>query len=1466
MRNISIKKTIFMLGLLTVFIAYGYAQDPLFINEFMASNVLSISDEYGDYDDWIEIYNPNGYPVDMGGYYLSDDRLQMKKWQLPLDRPDLTIIPAQGYVILWMDGQTEQGPLHGSFKLTKEAETILFVETNGIHLIDHIDYDNQTTDISYGRYPDGSTEWGYMMKASPGDSNHMGYPGFAESPAIVQNSGFYESAITVAVNQFFSQDTVYYTLDGSIPTESSFQYSDPVPIDQTSILRARSFRAGFAPSKIVTKSFFISVQHTIPVISIVTDPINLFDDTMGIYSNPRKRGRAWERKVIFEYFDHGGLEFNMECGLRIQGDTGRSMPKKSFRLFFREGYGHGQLEHTLFPHTSVRSFENIVLRAGYDDDLMKYNGTLLRDPLATELWRRLGWLTSHSFFAILYLNGQLWGIYDIREHMNEHFVQNYLKYVDLDIIRMTKYDWTLHYGQTNPWEALLRFFETHDFDSDSLFAQASSLLDIDNFTSLQAFVHSTQFRSWVYGAFTFHGKQPDTPWQWTIWDMDRAFSDLTWNGFYYYDHLEPLYWINFIVQKLLQNQNYRHNFINRLSDLLNSLFLPDSVLPILDSLAVTIGPEIGNETDRWGSSVQNWQNDVDALRNFVQARPAIVHQQMMGYFNLSEPVRITLDIPGGGGRLRVNTLDVNTFPWSGDYFRGIPVEISAMPFEGHRFVGWSDTTLPVLPRVTIEPSNHYFLRATFEALEKNVTELVVPSRAVPGCLFPVVARIRDQEGNIDPLHDESMNIEAQNASIDTGFNIKKGIGSIVIPVEASSDFSITIENTNIPASSKIIYVDTDWATESYSGSMSAGEHVWDSQMIRQIIDDVVIPAGCRLTILPGTWVLLGKQVNLIVHGQLTVDGTLDDPVVFCSHDRTEPWGGLEFYNTTARFKYGFFINGGGDQEKGWAHTNRQPILFAKNDSQLFLDNCFILNSPGKALGSDHSRVNVSECLTAFVFHGGEFHYSLLHYKDSYMMNIPNDDGIFQDEDNDGFHIDYVYPNSEAFSVIESSYFLTGKDDAIDHHGARILITHCFIQDWMHEGIAASGNDTIKVFNTVVRDCEQGIETGFSGGGGLREPHVFVDHCVVINNDTGLRFGDNYGSSYHGRMVVTNTIVYNNTDNIRNYLRTTQAPYEGGIEITYSMTNDEDYDHFPACISGVPQFDEHNYLIPGSPGVGHGINGSNLGLIDSAALISGTVVINEIMYNSSEGWNSGDWIELFNPQSIPQDISKWILKDDRDDHSFQFENGTIISAKGYLVICENSMAFKNIHPHVPPLIGNLTFGFGRGDQVRLFSSIGECVDSLAYEPDDPWPSGADGHGPSLILKDYLLDNALAEHWAVSTQMGGTPFHQNDMDTGLKEGELHLPETFHLKQNYPNPFNHETRIPYHLPKPAKISMAIYNIQGQKIFDWSPQKRQPAGYHIITFHAKNYPTGLYFCHMDAKYTDETRHMQSIKLILIK
>jgi hypothetical protein len=353
---------------------------PLVINELMASNIRTITDPQGQYDDWIEIYNFGDEAIDVGGMYLTDDLSAPTKWRIPGNSPSATIIPPHDYLLIWADNDTADPGLHAKLKLDSTGEELGLFDTDGASLIDSIIFSEQTADISYGRYPDGGDNLQYMASATPGSANISGYLGAVAELNFSKRRGFYDAQISVTISTETQGATIYYTLDGSEPYNSDFGnptgrvYSGPISIGTTTCLRAVAMKSGWKPSHIDTHTYIFfddvikqtqqqaldagypdswngypadyemdpevyddpdyaglmrEAMLSIPTISIVTDKEYLFSQLAGIYTNPLEEGvdLGWERPTSAELFSpDGSKEFQVNCGLRIQGGHTLDIP------------------------------------------------------------------------------------------------------------------------------------------------------------------------------------------------------------------------------------------------------------------------------------------------------------------------------------------------------------------------------------------------------------------------------------------------------------------------------------------------------------------------------------------------------------------------------------------------------------------------------------------------------------------------------------------------------------------------------------------------------------------------------------------------------------------------------------------------------------------------------------------------------------------------------------------------------------------------------------------------------------------------------------------------------------------------------------------------------------------------------------------------------------------------------------
>lgn len=705
--------------IIILFISVLKSYSQVRINEIMSSNLNAYEDiMYAAFPDWIELHNSGTVAIDLSGYFLSDDNTFPVKWAIP---PSTLIQPGE-YLVFFADDIDTLN--HTNFNLSADSGFISLANNLGL-VIDTILYHRQYTNISYGRYPDNSPDLFFFEQSTAGASNNTSLPaiGRVQPPLFSVQPGFYAGNVTVGLFPQNVGDTIYYTLDNSLPDQNSLLYSGPLSISSTTAVHAVSVRSGYINSQMLGGIYLIDIHHGLPVLAILTDSLSLWGTT-GIYTNPWSEGEDWEREIQNNYFVNEMLVFDDFAGLRIQGGNSVGMAKKAFREFFRGGYGSTSLDYPWFNYTSVDKFKNIVLRAGYDDQISVYQGTLIRDPLVGEFFRLSGGLSSLSEWAVLYLNNEYWGIYNVRESINEYFIEDHTGYNNFDLIRYTKTGPELKWGDMTDWQYLTNFFNTQNFSLDQTYYDACEFIDMDNFINLLANIHCTQYRSWTWGSFAYKEKSVGGKWRWTLWDADQAIKLTTWNGFSEYQYLSAEKWSNFMPNKLITNAIFKRKLINRTADLLNTLFLPDSASFYVDSTAAIIDSEIDNETARWSSNYAYWASNVNILKSFFNTRPNDLRSQILTYFALPDTQKIILDVVGNG-YIHLNTINIEHFPWQGIYFENNTIDIEAIPYPGYMFTGWSDLSLPDTSFITINLTDTFSLTAYFVQDTSYIQPLVI---------------------------------------------------------------------------------------------------------------------------------------------------------------------------------------------------------------------------------------------------------------------------------------------------------------------------------------------------------------------------------------------------------------------------------------------------------------------------------------------------------------------------------------------------------------------------------------------------------------------------------------------------------------------------------------------------------------------------------------------------------------------
>ena len=445
------------------------------INELMAANSSFLSDPQGDFDDWIEIANPSRLPVDLGGMYLSDAGDDLTRWQFPQDRPDVTTIPAGGYIVVWADRDMDQTELHAMFKLGADGGELYLVDVDGVTVLDSVEYGPQRADISYGRYPDSNGPWRLLGVPTPGTANVQAYEGFVAKPVFSHERALCEEPFTLTMTCETPDVTIYYTTDGTEPYlegnrrfPTGTAYKEPLQIDSSLCVRAKAVKSGWKASEIATHTYIfvdqvsyqsgfskgfpsswggtgadyrmdpdIVRQHaatlpdalkSLPTMALSIDVEDLFDSQTGIYANWRNEGESWERAGSIELIHPDGTEgFQSNCGVRIYGGVGRREKKKTFRLLFKGIYGPTKLRYPLFGEEAVDEFDTIILRANFNDGYPfgKEASQYIRDEYCRRLQLALGHPSPHGIFVHLYINGVYWGLYNPVERPDVSFAASY---------------------------------------------------------------------------------------------------------------------------------------------------------------------------------------------------------------------------------------------------------------------------------------------------------------------------------------------------------------------------------------------------------------------------------------------------------------------------------------------------------------------------------------------------------------------------------------------------------------------------------------------------------------------------------------------------------------------------------------------------------------------------------------------------------------------------------------------------------------------------------------------------------------------------------------------------------------------------------------------------------------------------------------------------------------------------------
>jgi hypothetical protein len=531
-------------------------------------------------------------------------------------------------------------------------------------------------------------------------------------PVFSVPGGYYDQSVLLEIREPDASSQVIFTVDGSVPTRTNGSvYARPIRLDANTpavtVVRVRAVLSDERLGPVVSASYFVGIQASLPMMSLILDPADLWGIERGIYANPQERGVMWERPVDVTFVDQDRRSgFHIPAGVRIHGHGTRDFSKKAFRLYFRQEYGVSRLAYPLFPGSKVGAFKRLVLHnSGQDRPVFPHtNWTHLRNQLATELVFQHDGLATHSRPVLLFINGEPWGIYQIRERLDRFFLADHYGVTEADFLEAPDVpgQTEIVMGDRKDWDRLLQFLEAHDLADPANYAYVESQVDIANLIDYNIIQIYTANDDWPHqNVHLFRPHVQGGRWRWMFWDSDRAFAadplgrvdDNIIATVLEYDDPYTKGRDMLLLRKLLGNPGFRDRFLFRLADLLNTTLGSPAVIDQIDALAAELAPDIVYETSRWSVS-SNWAANVEALRDFARRRPDFVRQHMVESLGLAGTATLTFEPPSSGsGQVAVNGSLPDALPWQGVYFQGTPVQVVAVPAPGYRFAGWESSDL-----------------------------------------------------------------------------------------------------------------------------------------------------------------------------------------------------------------------------------------------------------------------------------------------------------------------------------------------------------------------------------------------------------------------------------------------------------------------------------------------------------------------------------------------------------------------------------------------------------------------------------------------------------------------------------------------------------------------------------------------------------------------------------------------------
>lgn len=669
------------------------------ISEVCAMNKGVLFDIEGNTPDWIELHNPTSLPIDLSGYFISDDPTNFTRYQFAS-----LVLPANGYAIVFASGKdTVHTELHTNFSLSAKGETVYLSSQDSL-LIDSLNIPFALANRTVGRFSNSQDTLSWFTVPTPGNANAT-----AEGLTLSRWSGYFSTGEILTIEGGQPGDEIRYTLDGTPPNHSSPLYLNGIQLDQhltsdnpeslieTSYyweepsqetlnaitLRAQLFRNGVGVGPAVTNTFFhdqlLQDNSRMPIISITVDPNDLFDENWGLFvpgvhydegnqdfsGNFFQTGELWERACYIELIEvNNQVGFAQDAGLKIHGAKRRREPQKSLRILFREEYGLNKGNYKVFDQRETNEFKRLVLRS------RSIAGTeaVIVDHLAHRMVDEDLDIENQAMrAAIVYVNGEYYGIEDIVEKQDRFFLETYQN-VDRDSVYVLQgyLPWALEGGTAarDEFLTLYSFIENNDLSTTANYEHVAAQIDIPNFIDYHLAEIYFANSDWPHNNLKMWKPSNHGKWRWLFYDIDAGCFSTFDNTIGHataeeFTNIDVDTRSTLFLRKLLENDEFLLLFLRRLEALMFETFDPEKVNFQIDQIYRDYAEQMDKHIARWGypASFERWDNALKSVKTFSRLRPCVLQQIVFQRWNY-----VLYSLPCAAYKLELSRLQASPNP------------------------------------------------------------------------------------------------------------------------------------------------------------------------------------------------------------------------------------------------------------------------------------------------------------------------------------------------------------------------------------------------------------------------------------------------------------------------------------------------------------------------------------------------------------------------------------------------------------------------------------------------------------------------------------------------------------------------------------------------------------------------------------------------------------------------------------